>query len=227
MKIESSPEAINKVSYGMNIRLEITGGSYVSAQIADACNEEYFLVADSCGQPITGVHPSNVEEIHIYRGNEELSLVRTEGGYSAYLGDEQIFFKDLGINPHIRLIKPKNVECVYMSPMLDLDCGNMTKTLYRIGISTSSRRSAGIKFGYETRKSVMGSADGIEGLDFASFDFDALSFDTPFAKAFEKRVFERSFNYVMFKFASSENEDCAVRELYGVYSVNGSIKGVR
>ena len=133
----------------------------------------------------------------------------------------------MGINPHIRLIKPKNVECVYMSPMLDLDEGNMTKTLYRIGISTSSRRSAGIKFGYETRKSVMGSADGIEGLDFVSFDFDALSFDTPFAKAFEKRVFERSFNYVMFKFASSENEDCAVRELYGVYSINGSIKGVR
>ncbi|MBR7101462.1 MAG: hypothetical protein IKC74_04165 [Clostridia bacterium] len=222
LSINCSYEDIKRLREGDKIRFIINGKTPQDGYV------EYVSDSDICSFSVkseTEAPIRDADSILLYEnGRHEFSLTFEDTGYSLYLDNEKIFLEDIS---EISFIKWKNVESVYMSPMLSLDESNMTKTLYRIGISTASERSANIKFGYETRKSVMGNADGIEGLDLTSFDFDSLSFEFPFAKSFEKRVFERNFNYIMFKVASSENEDCAVRELYGVYTVNGSIKGVR
>jgi hypothetical protein len=102
-----------------------------------------------------------------------------------------------------------------------------TKTLLRIGVSALNENAGSINFGWETRKSVFSRLDGVDSLDFTKFDFDKLSFEFPFAKTYERRVFERNFNRIMFKFSSEENSDCAINEINALYTVTGYIKGVR
>ena len=111
--------------------------------------------------------------------------------------------------------------------MLDFDEGLRTKTLLRIGISTTNENAGSINFGWETRKSTLSRLEGVESIDFTKFDFDKLSLEFPFAKTYERRVFERNFNRIMFKFASKENSDCAINEINALYTVTGYIKGVR
>jgi len=229
LRVKSDFERIKRARDGDRVRLKLTGGGEQDAYVLSVNEEEGVLfLANKYGEEINGILPQYVEEIWLYEGGEnEITLNKTDTGYELYLSNERIFFENTDTSPDISFIKWKPVECAYVSPMLDLSAGDMTKTLYRIGISTSSKRSSNIMFGYETRKSVMSNADGIEGLDLTDFDFDKLSFDVPFAKSFEKRVFERNFNYITFKVSSKENEDCAIREIYGVYTVNNNIKGVR
>ena len=69
--------------------------------------------------------------------------------------------------------------------------------------------------------------DTKDRFDFASFDFDKLSFEFPFAKTYERRVLERNFNHIMFKLSSGENADCAINEINALYTVTNYIKGVR
>lgn len=220
---------LQRAKTGDKLKLLLANGEEHYAYIKEINEEEeFFVLSNKYGEALHGFNPVNTEEMLLFVDKDtELSVVSKDEGYALYYGGEQLFFRDLGLSPEITFIKWKSVSCVYISPMLNLGEGNMTKTLYRIGISTATKKSAGIKFGYETKRSVMGSADGIEGLDFTDFDFDKLSFELPFAKTFEKRVFERNFNYIVFKLSSSANEDCAAKEIYGVYSVNGNIKGVR
>ncbi len=229
LRVNTPFEKLKRARAGDGVRLILSNGEAHEAYIKELSEEEeYLIIANKYGEALHGFNPADTHEILLYVGEGvELALSFDGEGYAVYHNGERLLFCDLGVSPEITLIKWKPVKSVYISPMLNLGEGNMTKTLYRIGISTAARASAGIKFGYETKRSVMGNADGIEGLDFTDFDFDKLSFEFPFAKTFEKRVFERNFNYIAFKLSSSENEDCAATEIYGVYSVNGNIKGVR
>ena len=119
------------------------------------------------------------------------------------------------------------MEAAYVTGMLDLGDNTRTKTMYRLGAVNGCKDSAHTRLGYETRKSVKADHLGVEGFDFTSLDLDALSFEIPFAKTMEKRVFERNLNYVVFKMESKENKDCAINEIYTVYTVNNNIQGVR
>ncbi|MBQ8392799.1 MAG: hypothetical protein IJX51_03395 [Clostridia bacterium] len=187
-----------------------------------------FTVVDGTGEPIPKSELGNIGNIYIYESKEtEFELRQVEGGYATYLDNDRIYWKNTYTPRDISIIKWTPVEAEYISPMLDLDHSDRTKTLYRLGISNETVSSRHIRFGYETRKRAMDNIGGTEGFDFHLFDFDSLSFDIPFAKTLEKRVYERNFNYIILRVSSSGNEDCAIRQLYGVYTLNNNIQGVR
>lgn len=192
--------------------------------------EEYgcILLVNSDGGPFTDLSYAEISKIRIFEsGRTEFLLVREESGYATYHKGERVSWYELPIDLELTLFEWKNVEAAYVTGMLDLGDNTHTKTMYRLGAVNGCKDSAKVRLGYETRKSVMAELSGLEDFDLASFDFDALSFEIPFAKTVEKRVFERNLNYVVFKMESKENKDCAINEIYTVYTVNNNIQGVR
>ena len=192
--------------------------------------EEYgcFLLTREDGTPFTSLSLKEIYKIRIFEeGVTEFLLKKEEGGYATYDGEERVRWFNLDASPAILLFEAKDVEAIYVTGMLDLGDNTHTKTLYRIGATKGCKDSARLRLGYETRKTVMAGLGGLEDFDLTSLDFQLLSFEIPFAKTVEKRVFERNFNYVVLKMESKENKDCAVNDIYAVYTVNNNIQGVR
>lgn len=199
------------------------GGSFDAECVANEGNEALGLITL---KPLTDAPlSSEIKELYIYeKGKKEYRLERDGSAYRICYSDTQIIWSSISA---LTLYEKRNVECELYTAMLDFDESLRTKTLLRIGVSAINENAGSINFGWETRKSVLSRLDGVEAIDFAKFEFDKLSFEFPFAKTYERRVFERNFNRIMFKFSSKENSDCAINEINALYTVTGYIKGVR
>jgi len=68
---------------------------------------------------------------------------------------------------------------------------------------------------------------GGDRFSFEDFSFNAFSFDTGFANSYSVRCNERNFNYILFRFLSDDDGDCAVSDFSVVYKINRENKGVR
>jgi hypothetical protein len=68
---------------------------------------------------------------------------------------------------------------------------------------------------------------GHEGLDFSKMDFDHFSFDASFACSFTRRMNLRNFNFIVFRFGSDIDQDCAVSSVTLQYKINRKNLGVR
>ncbi len=127
------------------------------------------------------------------------------------------------------ILREAPVKCEYHTPVLDLGSNLSLKTLNQLAITVSKETEGTVLLGYQSNnnnafaKRQVGSA-----LDFGRFDFNSLVFDGSFYKTHIKRVFERNFNYILFKLASESNSDFAIESFSLVYSSNNKLlKGDR
>ena len=209
-----------------NVVIKLSDGDeFTAALISIPQYDEVGALTLLPHKDISDINPDSILEICLLETHKGEYTLKKEG--DVYV----TYYKDKAVHWHecydLFFIECHTVEAEFYTPMLNFDEPMRTKTLIRIGVSSANEDSGSVNFGWDTRKSTLSRIDGIDGLDFASFDFDKLSFEFPFAKTYERRVFERNFNYIMFKFSSKENKDCAINEIYGLYTVNNYIQGVR
>ena len=101
-----------------------------------------------------------------------------------------------------------------------------SKSLYKLSITPSEDTVGEIEIGYETNLGKSSKARNVgNGFDFKSFDFKSFVFDGNFSKTFVKRVFERNFNYIIFKFASKGDGPFGIENAQAVYSINNELRG--
>ncbi len=130
-----------------------------------------------------------------------------------------------GINIHI--IHRENVVARWYTPVFDLGTNESSNTLLKMTISTEAEVNGKISFGYETRNaSKVLNAKGIKVFSFDNFSFEDFSFITGFASSYSVKVNERNFNFIIFRFISDDDGDCAVNNFTIKYKINKQNKGV-
>ena len=120
------------------------------------------------------------------------------------------------------------VAAEWVTPVFDLGTNLYSKTLLKMTAATAPETRGKLSFGYETRNAQR--FLGMKGKDlfsFENFSFNAFSFDTGFANSYSVRCNERNFNYILFRFLSDDDGDCAVSDFSVVYKINRENKGVR
>lgn len=132
-----------------------------------------------------------------------------------------------------------NVVAEWYSPIMDLGTNESSKTLLKITVCTEPEINGNVSFGYETRRvSKLMDGKGFPNMNtfsqqnlnvFAldSLSFENFTFDCGYASSYSKRVNERNFNFIILKFASDNDNDCAVNDVTLVYKINKSNIGVR
>lgn len=121
----------------------------------------------------------------------------------------------------------KNVVAKWYTPAFDMGTNISAKTLLRLAISTEPKVNGRLSFGYETRN-ISGNLNA-KGLDTFSFDdlnFEDFAFDTEFATSYTVKVKVRNFNYIIFRFISDNDADCAINNFTIVYKINRTNRGV-
>lgn len=122
----------------------------------------------------------------------------------------------------------ENVVAEWYTPVFDFGTNESSKTLLKMTISTESEVNGKLSFGYETKdvKKLL-SAKGINVFSFENFSFENFSFDTGFATSYSVKCKERNFNFIIFRFVSDSEFNCAVNNFTVIYKINKSNKGVR
>ncbi|MBQ4585108.1 MAG: hypothetical protein IJA82_02740 [Clostridia bacterium] len=122
----------------------------------------------------------------------------------------------------------KSVSCEFHTAMVDFGTNIYTKTLQKIVVVPTADTAGEIELGYETNRSIEYKKRQVgEGLDFDELDFNSFSFDSSFVKSYIKRVFERNFNYIVFRFASHSNKPFGIQEMSCSYIINNELRGDR
>lgn len=126
--------------------------------------------------------------------------------------------------------REQNVVAEWYTPMFDLGTNMYSKTLERISASTEGTTSGAIKIGYITRQTedmVNLKVKGVNSIDLSNFAFDDFVFDSSFANSYTRYVNVRNFNYIMFRFVSDNDKNCAVHNMTIQYKINKLNKGVK
>lgn len=126
------------------------------------------------------------------------------------------------------IILRRNVVAEWYSPVFDFGTNMYSKTLLSLTISTDPSTNGKLEFGYETKNlDTMHQARGMNTFSFDNLDFNNFSFMSAFANSYTKKVLVRNFNYIMFKFRSSNDTNCIINNLTIVYKINKLNKGVK
>lgn len=142
-----------------------------------------------------------------------------------------------------RYIHVKPVEAEWVTPIMDLGTNAQSKTLLSLTVATEPGVDGTVTFGYETRRvwrkleagrALAVSAEqsdiavgGGESFSFDDIDFENFTFDTAFACSYTKRMRLRNFNFILFRFGSDKEKDCAVSSVMLQYKINQNNRGVR
>ena len=130
--------------------------------------------------------------------------------------------------PTGRHLHSEGVRAFWVTGVSDLGSPSHSKTLLSVSLTAEPGTVCDMRYGYETRRDVVehelrgGRPFSFEGLSFREF-----SFDTGFARADTRRVFERGFNYIAFRISSDGDTDCAPARLSVIYQINGYQGGLR
>ncbi len=126
------------------------------------------------------------------------------------------------------LTRRSPVVAEWYSPILDMGTNESSKTLLKLTVSTEPEINGNISFGYETRSvSNLIGAKGINIFSFDNLSFENFSFETGFASSYSVRLNVRNFNYIIFRFVSDSDTDCAVNDFTVTYKINKANRGVR
>ena len=166
----------------------------------------------------------------------EYILVKEPSSYKAIEAEDGIMLMDAanrivqfaGIeNIWARVKRQKAVACELRTGAIDFYKLH-SKSLYKLSITPSEDTVGEIEIGYETNLGKSSKARHVgNGFDFAGFDFKSFVFDGNFAKTFVKRVFERNFNYIIFRFASTGDGPFGIENAQAVYSINNELRSDR
>ena len=130
--------------------------------------------------------------------------------------------------PRATITFRRPVVAEWYTPIMDLGTNSEAKTLLGITICTEPETNGRISFGYETRTvSRALSAKGLNVFDMQNLSFQSFSFETGFASSYTVRRCERNFNFIIFRFSSDTDTDCAVNDITVTYKINRKNIGVR
>ena len=122
----------------------------------------------------------------------------------------------------------QNVVAEYHTPVFDFGTIESSKTLIKMSIAVDTSTDGNISFGYETRNAIkLLNASSVGRFSFEDFSFQDFSFDTGFANSYSVRCNVRNFNYIMFRFVSDNDKNCAINNFTVIYKINKSNRGVR
>lgn len=162
---------------------------------------------------------------HIHDGSETIDLVLYNNGL------------DISANTTAQIIYKNNVVCEWYSPILDLGANDYSKDLESIAITLDPTYRGVVQFGYETKivtsllqaRQIQSAASETRSryFTFEDIDFNNFSFDTAFASSYTKKIRVRNFNYIMFKFKSSDDKCAAVHSINLTYKIYKKNRGVR
>ena len=117
----------------------------------------------------------------------------------------------------------------WYTPMLDLGANEYVKKLTGIGLTAEPYVSGKIKLGYLTYAGERALTEySTRGFSFEDMDFEDFTFvPNNFAASYRKKVFERRFNYVMFRVISDEDSNCAIHSISAEYVMLKKFRGVQ
>ena len=128
----------------------------------------------------------------------------------------------------ITLTKRKNVVAEYHTPVFDFGTIESSKTLIKMSIAVDTSTKGSISFGYETKNAIkLLNAGSVGRFSFDDLSFTDFSFETGFFNSYSTRCNVRNFNYIMFRFLSDSDKNCAINNFTVVYKINKSNRGVR
>lgn len=168
---------------------------------------------------ITAVDEAESGEFSVKEFKDGARLALIDGEYNAVP------------QPRATVVYSRNVVAEWYSQIMDMGTNEASKTLLKITVSTEPEINGNISFGYETRAvSKLIGAKGLHNTNVFSFDslsFESFSFDSGYASSYSVRVNERNFNFIIFRFISEGDTDCAVNDITLIYKINRSNIGVR
>lgn len=127
-----------------------------------------------------------------------------------------------------KIIHRKNVVASWYTPIFDMGTNESSKTLLKLTISTEPETNGKVSFGYETRSvNKLLDAKGLAVFSFEDFSFENFSFDTDFATSYSVKILERNFNFIIFRFISDNDANCAINSFTAQYKINKQNRGVR
>ncbi len=130
--------------------------------------------------------------------------------------------------PLASFVHCENVVAKWYTPVFDCGTNESSKTLLKMTISTEPEVNGDLQFGYETRSvEKMLNAKGINVFSFENLSFENFTFETGFASSYSVKCNERNFNFIMFRFISDNEYNCAVNSFTAVYKINKSNRGVK
>lgn len=130
--------------------------------------------------------------------------------------------------PIAKFTHRENVVAKWYTPIFDFGTNESSKTLLKLTISTEPEVNGQLSFGYETKSvNKLLNAKGINVFSFENLSFENFSFDTGFASSYSVKVKERNFNFIIFRFISDNEFDCAINTFTVLYKINKSNKGVK
>lgn len=139
-----------------------------------------------------------------------------------------IMYNDtISSNITANIMRSRNVCAEWITPVFDFGTNAETKILLGITIATEPTVNGQIQFGYDTKNaSKLLQAKGVNVFSFNNLSFENFSFDTGFASSYTKKIKQR-FNFIIFKFKSDNEYDCAVNSFSVNYKINNGNKGVK
>ncbi|MBO5355712.1 MAG: hypothetical protein J6B09_06570 [Clostridia bacterium] len=128
-----------------------------------------------------------------------------------------------------RYVHVSPIRAEWVTPVMDFGTNASAKTLLGFTVATEPGIGGLVTFGYETRRQLgsMAVPVGGDGFDFSGLDFNNFSFDASFACSYTRRINLRNFNFIVFRFGSDVDRDCAVSGVTLQYKINRKNLGVR
>lgn len=173
------------------------------------------------------------EELYVSAVNEEHGTFTVARGRS-YLNDKEVWnnlrlTQQGNANLMGRYVHVSPVRAEWVTPIMDFGSNASAKTLLGFTVATEPGIGGLVTFGYETRRmeGAMTIPVGGEGFDFSGLDFNNFSFDASFACSFTRRMNLRNFNFIVFRFGSDVDQDCAVSGVTLQYKINRKNLGLR
>lgn len=192
-----------------------------------------FLLADAQEEPVTLsaggfrlVSPLSGMKLVVAQARENFFKVAERAGEEPF---SLIQYRgSVPTAPTAVFTHKENVTAKWYTPVMDLGTAEYAKTLLSMTIVTEPSVNGKLSFGYETaRRRETFAAKGLATFSFPSLSFKNFSFDTEFATSYTARVGERNFNFIMFRFLSDTDTDCAVNSFTVRYKLGKTLRGVK
>lgn len=228
--IKCSEEMIDRVYLAQELYADNVGGSGLGV------NKKYVVFEVDRGECLFRLKDENGVEVKIVSGGfalhrvisqKDLIVAEVNDGtlkVSDNYGVLDITAYNYGSNIITRLefTHTNNICSEWYTPVFDLGASHLHKTLLRLNITIDPNVRGALKVGYETNDKLayIGASAG-KVFSFDEFSFNDFSFTTGFTVTHSQKVKARNFNYIMFRFVSDNDADCAVDSFSAEYIYNG------
>lgn len=245
-RVAFPPEVSEYVRDGLEVYVdgfdgaELTAGVKYTLLEVDRVSNSYTLGRGGVPIDMTAIEGKSFSLVRNLAGTELYITEidgRAAGGFSlkAQKNGEPLILAVGEYNatpqPSATIVYVQNVVAEWYSQIMDLGTNVSSKTLLKMAISCETEINGSISFGYDTRtvSRLMGSRGltSTRVFSFESFSFENFSFDCGYASSYTVKLNERNFNFIMVRFISESDGDCAVNDITLIYKINRSNIGVR